>query len=206
MPSIGLGTAGSQGKESMVNAIMKVGYAHIDTAFCYKNEEVVGQALDESFKAGKKREDMFITTKIWHSQYGDVEGACRGSIKALGLEYLDLYLIHWPAGYYAEVKKPMHVLWAEMEALVEKGLTKSIGVSNFNVQMLMDMMCYAKIMPVCDQVELNPQNPQVNLVKFLHAKNIVPVAFTPVARPQALEKGDTLVPKDWPDLTKDPLL
>jgi len=93
-----------------------------------------------------------------------------------------------------------------MEALVAKGLTKSIGVSNFNTQLIWDLLTYAKIKPVCNQIELNPQNPQVDLVKFLLAKNIVPVAYTPVARPGGVDRGDTLCPPDWPDLRKDAYL
>lgn len=190
----------------MVNAIMTAGYAHIDTAMIYKNEEVVGAALAECFQKGKKREDIYVTTKLWHTQYADVEGAMRESLKKLGLDYVDLYLIHWPLMYYSDPQKPLHVLWPEMEALVSKGLTKSIGVSNFNTQLIWDLLTYAKIKPVCNQIELNPQNPQVDLVKFLLAKNIVPVAYTPVARPGGVERGDTLCPPDWPDLRKDAYL
>jgi diketogulonate reductase-like aldo/keto reductase len=86
----------------MVNAIMTAGYTHIDTAMIYKNEEVVGEALAECFQKGKKREDIFVTTKLWHSQYADVEGAMRESLKKLGLDFVDLYLIHWPMGYYSD--------------------------------------------------------------------------------------------------------
>lgn len=89
---------------------------------------------------------------------------------------------------------------------MSQGLTKSIGVSNFNTQLIWDLLTYAKIKPVCNQIELNPQNPQVELVKFLLAKNIVPVAYTPVARPGGVERGDTLCPPDWPDLRKDAYL
>ena len=114
----------------MVNAVMKCGYAHLDTATIYRNEEVVGEALAESFAQGKKREDIFVTTKLWQTDFDNVEGAIRESLGKLKLDYVDAYLVHWPAMYFA--KKPLHVLWPEMEALVEKGLTKSIGVSNFN--------------------------------------------------------------------------
>ena len=188
----------------MVNAIMKCGYAHIDTAALYKNEQVVGAALEECFAQGKKREDVFVTTKLWHTDYHNVEGAISESLSKLKLDYVDLYLIHFPAMYFG--KKPLHVLWVEMEGLVEKGLTRSIGVSNFNTQLLMDLMTYVKIMPVCNQVELNPQNPQVELVSFMLSKNIVPVAYTPVARPGGVEKKDPLCPPDWPDLRDEPYL
>lgn len=117
----------------MIDACLKAGYAHFDCAKIYANEEMIGEAFQECFKAGKKRENLFVTTKLWHSDYGDVEGACRESLKKLQLDYVDLYLIHWPAGYFSEPQKPLHILWAEMESLVEKGLTKSIGVSNYSV-------------------------------------------------------------------------
>lgn len=132
MPSIGLGTASHQHHQSMMNAVMIEGYRHIDTASDYNNEEVVGQVLLESFQYGIKRKDLFITTKLDHSEYDDIQGALEYSLKKLNLNYVDLYLVHWPLGYYAEQKKPMHVLWQEMESLVQKGLTNSIGVSNFN--------------------------------------------------------------------------
>eukprot|EP00355_Strombidium_rassoulzadegani_P006861 CAMPEP_0168615674 /NCGR_PEP_ID=MMETSP0449_2-20121227/4627_1 /TAXON_ID=1082188 /ORGANISM="Strombidium rassoulzadegani, Strain ras09" /LENGTH=281 /DNA_ID=CAMNT_0008656423 /DNA_START=34 /DNA_END=879 /DNA_ORIENTATION=+ len=206
MPSVGLGTASHQNKDSMVSAIMEAGYCHIDTAFIYKNEEVVGEALAECFAKGKLRSEVFVTTKLWHSQYGDVEGAIKESLQKLKLDYVDLYLIHWPLGYYSEPKAPVHKIWPQMESLVEKGLTKSIGVSNFNNQLVWDLLTYAKILPVCNQVELNPQCPQPEVVKFLLAKNIIPVAYTPVARPGAVENGDALCPPDWPDLRKDEFL
>jgi len=94
----------------------------------------MGEVLDEAIQGGKvKREDLFVLSKIWKGQYKDVEGAVRETLKKLKIDYLDLYLIHWPCGYNADPKKPMYKLWAEMEALVDKGLTKSIGISNFNV-------------------------------------------------------------------------
>lgn len=80
-----------------------------------------------------KREDLFVTTKLWHNNYDDPEAALRLSLKKLQLEYVDLYLIHWPAGFFSPAKKPLHKLWAELEALVDKGLIKSLGLSNFNL-------------------------------------------------------------------------
>ena len=116
--------------DSIVDAIMEAKYCHVDTASIYGNEKVVGQALKECFSKGKKREDIFVTTKLWHTQYYDPELAIKESLKRLGLEYVDLYLIHWPMMYYA--KKPLHKLWPDMENLVDKKLAKSIGLSNFN--------------------------------------------------------------------------
>jgi diketogulonate reductase-like aldo/keto reductase len=154
---MGFGTSHIESKEPIVTAILEAGYRHIDTASCYQTEEFIGEALQEVFSKGVKREEMFITTKIWQDEYADVEGAIKKSLKKLKLDYVDMYLIHWPAGYFAEPRKPLYVMWPEMEALVEKGLTKGIGVSNFNTQLLWDMMCYCKITPACNQIELNPQ-------------------------------------------------
>ena len=118
MPSIGLGTAKFKNKDAMVQGIVQAGYCHLDTAHIYGNEEIVGEAIEESIKQGKKREDLYVTTKLAHSGYNDVEGQIKQSLKELQLDYVDLYLIHWPAGYYASPQKPLHVLWPEMEALV----------------------------------------------------------------------------------------
>lgn len=133
IPSVGLGSASFKDKDAMVRGIMEAGYRHIDTATLYNNEEIVGEALEECFKQGLKREEIYVTTKIWHPDYAEVEGTLKKSLKMLKLDYVDLYLIHWPLGYYATPQKPVHILWPEMEALVGAGLTKSIGVSNFNV-------------------------------------------------------------------------
>jgi D-xylose reductase len=109
---------------------------------------------------------------------------------------------------FCEPKMPLYVLWPKMEAVVENGLTKGIGLSNHNTQIIWDLMTYAKITPACLQIELNPQNAQPELVRFLHAKNIRPVGFMPVARPGAIAKGDsyTLAPKDWPDMRENEYL
>jgi len=123
------------------------------------------------------------------------------------MEYVDLYLIHWPSGYYAKpTPKPLHVMWAQMEDLVAKGLTKSIGVSNFNTQLIWDLLSYAKIPPVVNQIELNVICQQKELVRFLIAKNIRPVAYTPVSRPGAYAKGDSVVPASYPDASTNEYL
>ena len=97
MPLIGLGTFQLVSKEAIVTAIGDLGYRHLDTAWLYQNEEIIGEALQEVLGSGRvKRGELFVTTKIWPSQFGDVEGAVRTSLKSLGLEYVDLYLIHWP--------------------------------------------------------------------------------------------------------------
>ena len=100
---------------------------------------------------------MYLVTKIWHSEYSDVEKALRQSLAKLQVDYVDQYLIHWPCFYLSDPMVPLHKLWPEMERMVKLGLTKSIGVSNFNTQILMDLLTYAQIPPVVNQIELNPQ-------------------------------------------------
>ena len=187
---------------------MKAGYIHIDTGSFYHNEELIGEVLEDCLKQGKKREELHIATKFWHTEYDDVEAALKRSMKKLKLDYVDLYYMHWPAGFFTESKKPVHVLWAEMESFVDKGLVKSLGVSNFNGQLLRDLLCYAKHKPVVNQIELNPQNAQVALIDFhLHEEvNVRPVAYCPIARPGASNLGDKLTGKEWPDLRENPFL
>ena len=93
---------------------------------------------------------MFVTTKMWHNEYEDPEAALRRSLAKLRLDYVDMYLVHWPNNGFSSPKVPMHVLWPRMERLVELGLTKSIGVSNFNTQLLADLLTYCTIKPACN--------------------------------------------------------
>ena len=144
--------------------------------------------------------------RLWHTSFGDVEGSLKKSLKDLQLDYVDLYLIHFPLGYNTELRKPLHVLWPEIENLVAKGLTKSIGVSNFNTQFIWDLLTYAKIPPAVNEIEINPQNTNSELVRFLHAKNIRPLAYTPVSRLFWDHKSDPDCPDNWYDLSKNELL
>ncbi len=153
---IGLGTDGIQDPEIITKAIVDIGYRLIDTASRYNNEQAVGKGIKAAIDTGKvKREDLFIITKLWIDEVEDAEAACRRSLERLGLDYVDLYLVHWPIAVrevkeegsvkYEKIKAPVHKTWPQMEALVDKGLTKSIGVSNFNVQSLWDLSTYARI-------------------------------------------------------------
>ena len=121
-------------------------------------------------------------------------------MKALKTDYVDLYYLHWPNNFFAEPKVPMHVLWARLEGLVDKGLAKGIGVSNFNTQLLSDIMCYARHKPICNQVNLNPACAQPDLVRFLLDHQIMPVAYSPLGR-----LGSKMGPKG-DDLTQKPLI
>lgn len=119
-------------------AILDHGYRHIDTAKVYENEDKIGEALQECFKAGIKREELFITTKLWHTTGGkaEVEVQLREQLQKLQLDYVDLYLIHWMVPQIdwtaasPILPQPLHKVWEQMETMVDLGLTKSIGVSN----------------------------------------------------------------------------
>ena len=133
VPRIGLGTDRINDPAQIETAIRDAGVRHFDTASFYGTEETLGQGISNCIDQGLvQRKDLFVTTKIWHTEYEDPEQALRGSLSKLRLDYVDLYLIHWPANGVAAYKVPMHVLWAKMENLKEIGLAKAIGVSNFN--------------------------------------------------------------------------
>lgn len=152
IPKIGLGTLVSGNKDTFVNAITKVGYRHIDTAAYHKNEQIIGNALKEVEEQGIQRQEIFLSTKMWQTDYEDPVKALEASLKKLQQEYVDLYYIHWPFNANDETGRafkriPMHRIWAGMEECVQQGLTKHIGVCNFNVQLIVDMLSYANIKP-----------------------------------------------------------
>lgn len=184
MPWFGLGVfkvkEGSEVVES-VKAALKNGYKSIDTAAVYKNEEGVGQALKE---AGVAREELFITTKVWNSDqgYDSTLQAFETSLEKLGLDYLDLYLIHWPvAGKYKET-------WKALEKLYKDGRVGAIGVSNFHVHHLKDLMADAEIKPMVNQVEYHPHLAQTELLEFCKAEGIQMEAWSPLKQGELLSE------------------
>lgn len=177
IPAIGLGTFLFTGDNSMkdllVKAILEHGYRHIDTAMIYNNEEQVGEALQEVMAKGIKREELYITTKLWHTDKNDVEGAMKTSLKKLQLDYVDLYLVHWmrmdvdfDSPEWTIKSPPLHVVWAAMEKLVDAGMTKSIGVSNCTIPVMFDMLTYCRIRPVINQIEVHPYFQQTRVKQF----------------------------------------
>lgn len=191
MPLIGLGTytlTESDNVDLIARAIVDIGYRHIDTACMYKNENIVGEALKKAFEKGIKREELFITTKLWVEDKDDPKKAIQTSLTKLGLEYVDLYLIHWPANYitvdgeYKTMKWPLSKTWAALEQLVDEGLTKNVGLSNYNCQIIYDLLTYCRVKPAVNQIELHPYLRQHHLTKWLHENNITPVAFSPLGR------------------------
>ncbi|MED4454108.1 aldo/keto reductase [Metabacillus fastidiosus] len=178
MPWFGLGVYKVEDGQEVINSIksaIKAGYRSIDTAAIYKNEEGVGQAVKE---AGIPREQLFITSKVWNSDQGyeSTIAAFHESLKKLDLDYLDLYLIHWP------VKETYKETWKAMETLYKEGKVKAIGVSNFHIHHLEDLMEEAEIIPMVNQVEYHPRLTQKELLSFCQNNNIQLEAWSPLAR------------------------
>ncbi|KAH7334790.1 Aldo/keto reductase [Rhizoctonia solani] len=192
IPSIGLGCWMGQPGEAeacygMVLKGLKIGYRHLDTAFGYGNEEAVGRAIRDS---GLPREEIYVTTKLTFEDHGRVAEALDRSLKNLGLDYVDLYLIHWPQATDPKDKRtlapeesPTYVeTWKAMEELVPTGKVKSIGVSNFSIKTLEVLLSEAKVIPATNQVELHPSLPSFKLLEYCKSKGIVLTAFCPLGR------------------------
>lgn len=188
MPKIGLGTYGvkdsDECRESVKHAIEQ-GYRSIDTAMIYGNEETVGQGIKEGLKStGLSREDLFITSKLWLTDFGrqNVEEAYRQSVEKLGLDYLDLYLMHWPGTNEAV----MIDSWRGMEDLYKQNQVKNIGVSNFTPEHFEALLAQVSIKPVINQVEFHPYLTQNKLRKYLEAQNIIMESWSPLMNSQIL--------------------
>lgn len=182
MPWFGLGVfkvqEGSEVVES-VKAAIKNGYKSIDTAAIYQNEEGVGQGIKES---GVSREELFITTKVWNSDQGyeSTLQAFETSLAKLGLDYLDLYLIHWPG------KTKYKETWKALEKLYKDGRVRAIGVSNFKVHHLEDLISDAEIKPMVNQVEYHPHLTQKDLLEYCRKEGIQLEAWSPLKQGQLL--------------------
>lgn len=187
MPWFGIGVFKVEEGPELVNAVktaIKHGYRSIDTAAIYRNEEGVGQGIREGMKeAGISREDLFVTSKVWNDDLGyeSTITAYEASLNRLGLEYLDLYLIHWPVeGKYKDA-------WRALETLYKEGRVKAIGVSNFQIHHLEDLMKDAEIIPMVNQVEYHPRLTQKELQSFCQEHGIQLEAWSPLMQGQLLD-------------------
>ncbi|CAM0137140.1 hypothetical protein VKS41_008304 [Umbelopsis sp. WA50703] len=203
MPIVGFGCwkVANEDAENTIYTAIKNGYRTIDGAADYGNEVEVGRGINKAIKEGiVKREDIFVTTKLWNTYHSkdNVRTAFDKQLKDLNLDYVDLYLIHFPVplkhvaietayppGWYqpgadkVELERsPLHELWPEFEKLVDAGLARNIGISNMNVQLIMDLLTYAKIKPAVLQVELHPYLQQTALVNWVQEQGIQITAYS----------------------------
>jgi diketogulonate reductase-like aldo/keto reductase len=179
IPQLGLGVwqISSAKTSDVVRAALEAGFRHIDTASAYGNEESVGAAIRMS---GIPRESIFVTTKLWNSDHGNPERALDTSLRKLKMDYVDLYLIHFPV-------RQRRQSWRALETLQRKGKTRSIGVSNFTIAHLSELLAGSETVPAVNQVELHPYLYQQELLDFCRAKGIVIEAYSPLTHGERLK-------------------
>ncbi|KAH0944586.1 hypothetical protein HN011_000139 [Eciton burchellii] len=202
IPSFGLGTWKSKAGDvtQAVKDAIDIGYRHLDCAYIYGNEKEVGIAIEEKIADGTvKRDDLFVTSKLWNTYHKPdlVEPILKQTLANLGLDYVDLYLIHWPVGYkegenlFPTTSEGTIALsdvdyvdtWKAMEDVLSKGLAKNIGISNFNSEQITRLLENAKIKPVTNQIECHPYLTQKKLSDFCKEKNILITAYSPLGSP-----------------------
>lgn len=181
IPRLGLGVfrSGASTKDAVLRAL-EVGYRHVDTAHIYRNEEGVGQALRESEVA---REDVFVTTKLWNDDHG-YDAALRAfdaSVAALGVETIDLWLIHWP------VPEKRLESWRAMERVLKEGRVRAIGVSNFMVHHLEELRANSEVVPAINQIEIHPFGQQAKVTAWCKEKGIAVQAYSPLTKAKRLD-------------------
>ena len=213
MPGIGLGTFGSDRvshKEVAEAAVAaaEVGYRHFDCASIYGNEDKIGYSFRKILEGGVSREELFITSKLWNDKHApeDVIASCKKSLKDLQLDYLDLYLVHWPFPNFHPIgcdvtsrspnaKPYIHEnymkTWQKMEELVDMGLVKHIGTSNMTLPKLKLVLRDCRIKPAVNEMELHPHFQQEELYQFCMSEGIVPIGFCPVGSPNRPERDKT---------------
>ena len=225
MPAIGLGTFGSDHVTpaqvaSAVKGAAAAGYRHFDCASVYSNEAEVGDALEEIQQGGVKREELWITSKLWNDKHAedDVIASCRKSLADLRLKYLDLYLVHWPFPNFhppgcdvtsrsADATPYIHEnymkTWRKMEELVDFGLVRHIGTSNMTIPKLKLVLQDARIKPAVNEMELHPHFQQPELFRFVVESGIQAIGYCPIGSPGRPERDRT--PEDTSP-TEDPVI
>jgi diketogulonate reductase-like aldo/keto reductase len=225
MPVVGMGTFGSDkyNAETVAAAVVEaagLGYRHFDCASVYGNEAQVGAALKKVTASGVRREGLWITSKVWNDRHGDGEviASCKQSLHDLGLDYLDLYLVHWPfpnfhpkgcAGDYHNPNAKPYIheaymrAWSQLEELVRLGLVRTIGTSNMTIPKLTLLLRDCRVKPAVNELELHPHFQQQALYDFLVASGIQPIGFCPIGSPSRPERDRT--PEDTCEL-EDPVI
>lgn len=225
IPAIGLGTFGSDHvtHDQVAHAVLgaaEVGYRHFDCAAVYGNEDRIGLILQAIQAGGVKREDLWITSKLWNDKHApkDVIPACKKSLADLRLDYLDLYLVHWPfpnfhpphcdvssrsKGAKPYIHEDFLKTWREMERLVDAGLVRHIGTSNMTVPKLRRLLPDCRIRPAVNEMELHPHFQQPELFDFVRSNGMVPIGYCPVGSPARPERDRT--PEDTSP-TEDPVI
>ena len=212
IPCIGMGTFGSDRFTSdqvsaAVAGAIRCGYRLFDCASVYGNEHLIGDVFDAAFKEGVvKREELFITSKVWNDQHGEVLKAAKKSLQDLKLDYIDCYFVHWPfPNYHAPGcdgdsrnpdSKPFSVdefmsTWKQMEDLVDQGLVRTLGVSNVTIKKLEAILPLCRIKPVINEMELHPTFQQQELFDYCVKNGIQPIGFCPIGSPTRPERDKT---------------
>lgn len=225
IPAIGLGTFGSDrfSADEIAKAVkdaIKIGYRHIDCASVYGNEKEIGKSLSEVIGSEVDRKDLWITSKVWNDMHGsgDVIKSFKKSLEDLQLDYLDLYLVHWPFPNYhspgcdvdarSENAKPyVHEdfmnTWRQMEELVNIGLVRNIGTSNMTLPKLGLLLRDTRIKPAINEMELHPHFQQTELFNYCIENEIQPIGFCPIGSPTRPDRDRT--PEDTVDI-EDPVM
>jgi diketogulonate reductase-like aldo/keto reductase len=225
MPAIGLGTFGSDNAShdavaEAVRCAANFGYRHFDCASVYGNEDRIGRVFQQLLCSGQRREELWITSKLWNDKHGedDVIPSCEKSLADLQIDYLDLYLVHWPfpnhhpPGCDITARSP-HALpyihehymrtWRKMEELVDRGLTRHIGTSNMTISKMELLLRDARIRPVINEMELHPHFQQPDFFSYLIARGIQPIGYSPLGSPARPERDRT---SEDTSPTEDPVI
>jgi diketogulonate reductase-like aldo/keto reductase len=225
IPAIGLGTFGSDHASSdlvaaAVGEAIELGYRHIDCAAVYRNEAEIGAVLERAIRGGVLREDLWVTSKLWNNRHAprDVAPTFEQSLRDLRLDYLDLYLVHWPFPNTHEpgvdvgsrdsnarpyIHQAYMDTWGELERLVDRGLVRHIGTSNMTVPKLRLVLRDARIRPAANEMELHPHFQQPELFELVRSEGIVPIGYSPIGSPARPDRDRT--PDDSVDI-EDPVI